>query len=129
MDVVMRFALSCLVLLAAAAPVAAQSTPPAPPAPAPAQTGYGSWFGSIPDTDQDGQGIVLTGVSSGSPAEKAGLKANDIIVMMAGKETPGLAEMVAVLRAHKPGETIDVVFWRGEEKKTIKVTLALRPGA
>lgn len=125
----MRSALSFLALLVAAAPLAAQSTPAPAPAPAPAQTGYGSWFGSIPDVDQDGQGIVLTGVSSGSPAEKAGLKANDIIVMMAGKETPGLAEMVAVLRAHKPGETIEVVFWRGEEKKTVKVTLGLRPGA
>ena len=125
----MRSALSFLVFLAAAAPLAAQSTPAPAPAPAPTQTGYGSWFGSIPDTDQDGQGIVLTGVSSGSPAEKAGLKANDIIVMMAGKETPGLAEMVAVLRAHKPGETIEVVSWRGEEKKTVKVTLGLRPGA
>ncbi len=125
----MRTALSLLLLIAATAPVAAQSTPAAPPAPAPAQTGYGSWFGSIPDTDQDGQGIVLTGVSSGSPAEKAGLKAHDVIVMMAGKDTPGLAEMVTVLRTHKPGDTIEVVYWRGEEKKTVKVTLALRPGA
>lgn len=124
----MRTIVAVFTLALAAAPLAAQSTPAAPPA-APPQTGYGAWFGSIPDTDQDGAGIVLTGVTSGSPAEKAGLKAGDVIVKMAGKDTPGLAEMVAVLRANRPGTEIEVVYYRGQEERKAKVTLGLRPGA
>ncbi len=120
----MRSTVVALALFALAAPVAAQTaTPPAP------TTGYGSWFGSVPNMERSGAGIVLDGVTAGSPAAKAGLKAGDVIVRMAGTETSTLAEMVTVLRAHKPGEAITVVYFRGEATDSVQVTLRLRPGS
>ncbi len=116
----------------AAAPAAAQSRPvdpPLPPAPAaPTQTGYGAWFGSIPDMDGSNGGILLSGATPGSPAEKAGLKAGDFLTSMAGKRVEDLAGMVTILRSHKAGDTIDVVFVRGRTEQKTKVILGVRPG-
>ncbi|HPF61389.1 MAG TPA: PDZ domain-containing protein [Gemmatimonadales bacterium] len=124
--------LALLLLLAAGSlPVAAQtptdSTKTPPPAPAPT-TGYGAWFGSVPDMDANEAGILLGGVTAGSPAAKAGLKKGDLIVAMGGEPVLDLREMVEVLRSHRAGDEIEVVYWRGNEEKKVKVTLGARPG-
>lgn len=132
----MRILTALFVLAVAASPVAAQRpvdpkkpapTPaPAPPAPV---SGYGAWFGSIPDMDNSSAGIYLNGVTAGSPAEKAGLKAGDTLLKMAGKPTIDLQSMTEVLRAHKPGDTIQVVFQREGAEKSVAVILGVRPGS
>ncbi len=95
---------------------------------APVTTGYGAWFGSIPDMNANSVGILLAGVTEDSPADKAGLKQGDLIIRMAGDGVVDLMDMVTVLRAHPPGETIEVVYLRGETEHKVKVTLGLRPG-
>lgn len=124
----MRSQLVAVALTLAAAPLAAQTAAPAAP-PAPAQTGYGAWFGSIPDTEGGDAGILVRGTTPGSPAQKAGFKDGDLIVWMDKGPVASLADMVQVLRARQPGDTIEVAFYRGEEKKTIKVVLGMRPGS
>jgi S1-C subfamily serine protease len=116
-----------LALSAAVLPVAAQTPADTTRPPAPT-TGYGAWFGSMPDMDSNEAGILLAGVTSGSPADKAGLKKGDLIVSMAGGPVVDLREMVEVLRAHRAGDVIEVVYWRGNEEKKVKVTLGTRPG-
>jgi S1-C subfamily serine protease len=123
----MRTLLLAAAVALAAAPLAAQTAAPATPAPA--QTGYGAWFGSIPDTEGGDAGILLRGTTPGSPAQKAGLKEGDLIVWMDKGPVASLADMVQVLRARQPGDTIEVAFVRGQEKKTIKVVLGARPGS
>jgi S1-C subfamily serine protease len=127
--------LTALALLAVVASPAAAQRPadpkkpapaPAPPAPA---TGYGAWFGSIPDMDGSTGGIYLNGVTAGSPAEKSGLKAGDTLLKMAGKPTLDLQAMTEVLRGHKPGDTIQVVFQREGAEKSVAVILGVRPGS
>lgn len=125
----MRSPLLLAALALGAAPLAAQTATPASPAPAPAQTGYGAWFGSIPDTEGSDAGILLRGTTPGSPAQKAGLKEGDLIVWMDKGPVASLADMVQVLRTRQPGDTIDVAFFRGQEKQTIKVVLGTRPGS
>ncbi|MBL0178347.1 MAG: PDZ domain-containing protein [Gemmatimonadetes bacterium] len=128
----MRILTALLVLVLAASPLVAQQTvDPKKPAPAPAMptTGYGAWFGSIPDMDNSTTGIFLNGVTAGSPAEKAGLKAGDTLLKMAGKPTIDLQSMTEVLRAHKPGDTITVVFQREGAEKSVAVILGVRPGS
>jgi S1-C subfamily serine protease len=124
-----HLSLTLAAALVGALPLSAQSksdstTPP--PAPA---TGYGAWFGSIPDMILSDPGIVLEGTTPGSPAAKAGLKKGDVIVEMAGGPVQDLRDMVDVLRAHAPGDTIKVVFWRDADAKqhTVKVVLGSRP--
>ena len=108
-----------LVVLAASPAAAQRPVDPKKPAPAPAPvTGYGAWFGSIPDMDNSMAGIYLNGVTAGSPAEKAGLKAGDT-----------LQSMTEVLRNHKPGDTITVVFQREGAEKSVAVILGVRPGS
>lgn len=70
------------------------------------------------------KGLLVAGVAEGSPAAKAGIKANDILLSVAGKDVaadPGAAtRQVAAL---KPGEATDVVVLRKGKKQTISVTL------
>ena len=120
-----------------AAPLAAQQTTPpahpahpapaAPAAPAVVTPGYGAWFGSQPSMDEQGNGVLLEGVSDGSPAQKAGIRGGDLIVKMGKTDVNDLMAMTQVLRAHKPGDTLDVVLKRGTEQKTIRVVLGVRP--
>ena len=130
MRVLTALALLALVASPAAAqrPVDPKKPAPAPAPPAPA-TGYGAWFGSIPDMDNSTAGIYLNGVTAGSPAEKSGLKAGDMLLKMAGKPTIDLQSMTEVLRAHKPGDTITVVFQREGAEKSVAVILGVRPGS
>ena len=131
----MRVLTALALVVLAASPAAAQRPvdpkKPAPaPAPAPAPvSGYGAWFGSIPDMDNSTAGIYLNGVTAGSPAEKAGLKAGDTLLKMAGKPTIDLQSMTEVLRNHKPGDTITVVFQREGAEKSVAVILGVRPGS
>ncbi len=73
------------------------------------------------------RGIYVTGTVEGSGAEAAGLDNGDVIVALGGRETPGFAELTQALRAHQAGDVLDVVLVRGQERRTIPVTLGTRP--
>ncbi len=88
--------------------------------------GYGPWFGSIPDMGEEVEGVKFSGVSEGSPAEKAGFKEGDILVEFGGKPIKNLYDMTFALRAHKPGDVVSVTVLRGAERITKDVTLARR---
>jgi S1-C subfamily serine protease len=79
--------------------------------------------------DHAGDGILLSGTSPGSPAEKAGLRAGDLILSIGGEAMPDLRAMVDLLRKRAPGDTVEVVFRRVIEEKKVKVVLGTRPGA
>jgi len=86
-----------------------------------------AYLGSIPDMGAtDVSGVRLTGVRAESPAEKAGIKAGDVIVEFAGKPIKDLYAYTDALYAQKPGDLVDVVVLRGTERLTLKVTLGKR---
>jgi aminopeptidase YwaD len=100
----------------------------APPA---ARTGGGSgaYLGSIPDMSaSDANGVRLTGVRAGSPAEQAGIQAGDVVVEFGGRTVGDLYEYTDALNAHQPGDTVSVVVLRGTERLTLRVTLGRRGG-
>jgi S1-C subfamily serine protease len=74
-------------------------------------------------------GILLDGTSSGSPAEKAGLKAGDRILSIGGVRMEDLRSMVDVLRARQPGDTVEVVYQRLGTMEKVKVILGTRPAS
>ncbi len=90
--------------------------------------GYGPYFGSIPDMTPRDHGVRVTGVRSGSPAEKAGLEGGDVIVEFGGKEITDLYAYTYALREYKPGDSVTVVVLRGEERLTLEATLGERGG-
>lgn len=102
------------------------------PAPAPAASssasGYGAYLGSIPDMSENPGGVRLTGVRAGSPAEKAGLKGNDIIVGIGDRAVPDLQAMTNVLRQHRPGDVVEIRFLREGVEQRTTVTLGTRGG-
>jgi hypothetical protein len=88
--------------------------------------GYGSYFGSVPDMTGDVKGVRFSDVRPNSPAAKAGLRGNDVLVKFAGKEVAGLQDFTYLLRSHKPGETVEVVVLRDGKPLTVQVTLEVR---
>ncbi len=86
-----------------------------------------AYLGSIPDMGaSDVTGVRLTGVRAGSPADKAGLKAGDVIVEFAGKPVKDLYAYTDALYAQQPGDVVTVVVLRDAERVEVKVTLGRR---
>ena len=76
---------------------------------------------------ENDRGILVVEVYEGGPAERAGLRVNDIILSINGE--PILQERQALLIAAstKPGDEIDVVAWRDGEVFRTTVIAAERP--
>jgi hypothetical protein len=85
-----------------------------------------SSMGTIPDFGRESGGVLLTGTTPGSPAERAGLIKGDIIVSVSGMPIDNLADLSAALKAHQPGDTVEVVFKRGNEERKLRVDLVER---
>jgi len=86
-----------------------------------------TYTGMIPDFSASGAGgLKISGAQGGSPAEKAGLQAGDVIIRFAGQDIRGLEDYAAVLRAVRPGEAIEIVVRRGAAEITLQITPASR---
>jgi aminopeptidase YwaD len=89
--------------------------------------GNGTYFGSIPDMGAaDVTGVKLVGVTGGSPADKAGVQAGDIIVEFGGKPVKDIYEYTDAIGAHKPGDVVQVVVLRAGTRLTLTATLGRR---
>ena len=92
-----------------------------------ANSGYGPYFGSIPDFGGPPKGVRFSDVRDGSPAAKAGFKAGDVMVEFDGKKIDDLYDFTYVLRQHKPGDTVKVKVLRENTPVEAQVTLTKRP--
>lgn len=81
------------------------------------------YFGSIPDFSQDDPGYALTGVTKGGPAERAGIKAGDIIIQFGESKIGNLEDFDSALRKFKAGDKVPIVVRRGSESVMVEVTL------
>ncbi len=72
-------------------------------------------------------GAVIIRIASGTPASKAGVQTGDVIVEFDGKSISGAAALGAAVRAHKPGDHVDMVIDRDGTRSTRSVTLAESP--
>jgi aminopeptidase YwaD len=85
------------------------------------------YLGSIPDMSApETPGVRLTGVRADSPADRAGLKAGDVIVEFDGKPVKDLYEYTEALQAKKPGDTVTIVVLREGERMSLTATLGRR---
>lgn len=97
-------------------------------APNPAAPGYGAYLGTVPDMSGTPGGVRLVGVRAGSPAEKAGLRGDDIITRIGATDTPDLQAMTDALRSHRPGDTVEIMVRRGASVTTLRARLGTRGG-
>lgn len=74
------------------------------------------------------EGLRLDGLVPGMGAERAGLQKDDVLVGMAGKEiTSDFNTLPLAIAGKKGGDEIEVVFYRGPERKTVTMELSKRP--
>jgi hypothetical protein len=98
----------------------------APPSGAGNMTTGGTYLGSIPDFAPVPRGVRISGVTSGSPADAAGLRGGDVIVGMGDETVADLQGLTDALRAHRPGQTVPVRVLRDGKELTLRVTLGAR---
>ena len=73
-------------------------------------------------------GVLVQGFpSSGTPAEKAGIEAGDVITSADGQKVDRVSTLQRIVRNHEPGDNIDVVVMRRGQQKTFRVKLMEAP--
>ncbi len=80
-------------------------------------------------TDPKADGCVVLSVTPGSPADKAGLKAMDVIRKFDDKEITSGPMLPKLVQSKKDGDKVTLEVRRGDETLTIKVEIGKRPGA
>ncbi|HUG31737.1 MAG TPA: trypsin-like peptidase domain-containing protein [Acidimicrobiia bacterium] len=79
------------------------------------------------DVNTEGQaGALITAVVEGSAAESAGFQLDDVVIGLDGVPIFGWRDLVAQVRTHQPGDTVEVLILRDDEETTIDVTLGVR---
>ncbi len=89
-----------------------------------ARTTFNVSLGTIPSYAETNDGLGLDGVRDGSPAGKAGLKAGDKIIKLAGKDVRNISDYMYAMSTMKAGEEYEVVVKRGAETLTMKIVPA-----
>ncbi|MDP4229030.1 MAG: M28 family peptidase [Bacteroidota bacterium] len=84
------------------------------------------YVGGVPDYGYDGEGLKLSDITPGSPAAKAGLKTDDIIIKFADIEIKNIYDYTGALGKFKPDDVVDFRVKRGKEVLTIPVKLGKR---
>jgi putative serine protease PepD len=70
---------------------------------------------------------TIAEVRAGTPADKAGLQAGDVVTAIDGKPIGSAAALQTAIDAKKPGDQISVTVKRNGSDKTVNVTLGTRP--
>ena len=74
------------------------------------------------------EGIVVRTVTSGTPADIAGIQGEDVIVGLGSHSVPDLVALERLLiGTFSPGETTDVTLVRGSDDLKVKITLVVNP--
>lgn len=88
--------------------------------------GNGAWFGIVPNFEESESGFIISGTSEGSPAQKAGLMAGDIITKFADKKIKNLYDLNSAISESKPGDVVGVTYLRNGREMHVEVKLSSR---
>src|SRR5438874_3737043 len=72
-------------------------------------------------------GALVTDVTSGSPADRAGIKAHDVVTKVNDQAIDDEHPLKDVLRQFAPGTRVTVIVYRGGKSQTLQVTLGTHP--
>ena len=101
-------------------------TPPPAPEVQPAPRGFTTWLGSRPEYGFPGPGVRLAGTSEGSPAQRAGLLAGDVLLRVGDVGIGAVGDLVYALQRYKPGDVVEVRYLREGEEQSVRLTLLTR---
>jgi predicted metalloprotease with PDZ domain len=88
--------------------------------------GFRVYLGTIPNYGESTDGLKLDGVREGSPAERAGLKAGDKVVKLAGHDVRNVYDYTQALSEMKAGQEYEVEVLRDGQRLTLKLTPAAK---
>ncbi len=89
---------------------------------APAIDGDAREYYGLPDTD----GVVITEVAPDMPADRAGVRRNDVIRSVDGESITDNSDLLSKIATRRPGETVELGIFRGGKMFDISVTLISR---
>jgi serine protease Do len=77
---------------------------------------------------ESGKGVLASSVTQGSPAERAGIRAGDVIVSVAGTDVDSVGDVASALRKSGEGtHTVQVDVIRNRARQTVSATVEARP--
>ncbi len=69
------------------------------------------------------EGVFITSVIEGKAADKAGIKAGDVVLEVEGVKVNQPNQLQAKVGSYDPGDEIDIVVWRDGRRKTFRAAL------
>ena len=72
------------------------------------------------------RGAIVTSITSGSAADKAGLLANDVIIGIGGESVASVADVGRIIRAKKPGDRVKIDLVRDGKQQSVEAELGQR---
>ncbi|MBC7279864.1 Do family serine endopeptidase [Hoeflea sp.] len=72
-------------------------------------------------------GALVAEPQEGTPAEKAGIKAGDVVTAVDGDTVKGPRELAKMIAAMDPGKSVEITLWRNGKSETVKVELGSLP--
>ncbi len=82
-------------------------------------SGSGAWLGTVPDFTPVDFGVLLAGVTEGSPGAEGGLLRGDILIGLGDHEIGDLQAFTDALAAYRPGDEVVLRYLRdGDERET-----------
>ena len=85
-------------------------------------SGFRVYIGTVPNSAESEDGMLLDAVREDSPAAKAGLKAGDKIVKLAGRDIKNVYDYTYALGEMKSEQEYEVEVLRGGERLKMKLT-------
>ena len=74
-------------------------------------------------------GALISEVFANEPADKAGIKAGDIIIRINAKDIKDTSELLRTVAQIAPGEKINVTVWSNGKEKVVSLVLGERGNA
>jgi serine protease Do len=72
------------------------------------------------------KGALVASVKPGDPADRAGIKAGDVILSVDGQPVESAQDLSRLIGGMQPEQEVRITLWRQGEKKTVRVTLGRR---
>ncbi len=72
-------------------------------------------------------GIWIGGLVEGLGAQAAGLQRDDVVVRLDDQPVTDFASFAAAIQPHRAGDRVPVVYYRGADRRTVRLELAQRP--
>ena len=76
---------------------------------------------------EEEKGALVAQPQDGSPADKAGIKAGDVVVAVDGDQVDSPRDLARTIAGIEPGKSVEVTLWRNGKSQNVDLTLGTLP--